>query len=452
MVRKNEIIRMEIQSVSSDGNGVGRHEGIAVFVPYTAVGDVLDVRIVKVMKTYAYGIIDKVITPSADRVENDCPHYGKCGGCCFRHISYDAELGAKQAFVEDALKRIGGIDCEVNQIIASPSVDRYRNKVQFPVMEGNEGIFPAFYSQRSHRGINISDSCLLQPSIMNEVAVEACRILSEIGETVYDEITNEGNIRHILIRKSSIDGSVLVCVVCCNGSIKEEELFVKELVSVFPDIKTIVINRNNLKGNGILTREKRIIFGNGVIEDEICDVPVSISYDSFFQINHEATVNLYSCVKNFCDTNDDQTIIDLYCGMGTIGLSVSDKNTSLYGIDIVESSIESARISSAKMMHKNANFITGDSDMIQELMDRGIIADTIITDPPRKGCSESVLRSLSNSNADRIIMVSCNPSTLARDLRFLCDNGYSISEVQPYDMFPRTKHIETIVLLQKLNS
>ena len=447
MLKKNEIIRLNITGISNDGNGVGRYGGQAIFVPFTAVGDILDVRIVKVMRSFAYGIIESIIEPSSDRTETDCPYFGKCGGCCFRHITYEAELRAKQSFVEDALRRIGGLTVSVDPIVPSPDADGYRNKVQFPVSEIEGRLVPCFYYQRSHRSIDISDSCLLQPSVMNRIAVAACEVLTELGESAYDEKTQTGNIRHLLLRRSSVDGSILLCVICFDGKVRNEDVFVEKLTSAYPDLKTIVINRNKKPGNGILTGDHRIIYGSGHIDDVLCGVPAEITYDTFFQINHDSTENLYNCVREFSGIGDHQTVIDLYCGTGTIGLSCCNTDTKLYGIETTERSIESAKKAAKLMGYENAEFICGDAGKIRELVDQGITADVIITDPPRKGCSEEVLEAMADSGTEKIVMVSCNPSTLARDLKFLCERGFVTKKIRPFDLFPRTKHVETVCCL-----
>jgi len=449
-IKKNDVINIDITSISSDGNGIGRYNGIAVFVPFTAVGDNADVRVVKVMKNYLYGIIESIKEPSPDRIDTDCPYFGKCGGCNFRHISYEAELEAKQVIVEEALKRIGGISADVNRIIPSPSETEYRNKVQFPISSENGRLFPCFYYSRSHRKLDISDSCLLQPRIMNELAVYTCEILTSIGETAYDEETRKGNIRHLLIRKSSIDDSLLMCIISYRGNLTEEDKMVSALTSRYPNLKTIIINTNKTTGNEILSDNYRIIHGDGFISDEICGVPANITYDSFFQINHDATENLYNCVKEYADLQGHQTMIDLYCGTGTIGLACcSNGDSQLHGIDVTEKSIESAISAANTLGYSKAHFYKGDSRMIEQLISRNILPDVIVTDPPRKGCSFDVLDSIVSSNAQKVIMVSCNPSTLARDLKYLVENGYSIMNIQPFDLFPRTKHVETVVLLSR---
>ena len=448
-MKKNEIVRISITNYSNDGSGVGRYDGIAVFVPFTAVGDEIMAKIVKVQKNYAYAIIDSIIIPSPARIDVDCPCFGKCGGCNFRHISYEEELRAKQQFVVDALRRIGDVNIEVQTIIGSPSVDRYRNKVQFPVSSSGNRMYPAFYQPRSHRPLDTSGSCKLQPELMNLIATDVCDVLSEIGEDSYNEETRMGNIRHLLIRKSSIDDSVLLCIICRTGKIKNENQFIKRISALHPQITSIVLNKNATTGNEIISDEYRVIFGPGYIKDSVAGVPVSITYDSFYQINQESTENLYRCVKDFAAVKENEVLIDLYCGSGTIGLSSCDASIHLYGVDVVEKSIRSAEEAALKMNYQNAQFVLGDSSYLEEMLNKEIRPDVIITDPPRKGCSPAVINSILASKADRIVMVSCNPATLARDLKLLIEGEYSVIKAQPVDMFPRTKHVETVVLMTK---
>ena len=446
-MKKNDIIKLYISGYSNDGHGVGRHEGMAVFVPFTAVGDLLYARVVKVQKNYAFGIIESIIEPSENRKESDCPYFGKCGGCNFRHLEYDEELNAKQGFVNDALSRIGDLHIEVNTIIGAPETDHYRNKVQFPIASENGRLFPAFYQPRSHRAINIADSCKLQPDIMNNIASDSCSILSKLGETAYDETTHKGNIRHLLIRKSSLNGNVLLCVICCNGKIINEKRFINEIRQMYPNIATIVINENRTLGNEIISGKNHVIYGEGYIQDEINGVPVKISYDSFYQINQKSTELLYNCVRRFAEIKENEVVIDLYCGAGTIGLSCCDDSTNLIGVDVVDRAIQSAQEAAKKLGYEKARFYRSDSSFLTDITMKGIEPDLIITDPPRKGCSPAVIDAILLSKPNRIIMVSCNPATLARDLRLLVDGGYEIIEVQPFDLFPRTKHVETVCCL-----
>ena len=345
------------------------------------------------------------------------------------------------------MKHIGNIETVIEPIIGAPHTDYYRNKVQFPISSSEDRLFPAFYQPRSHRAIDISDYCKLQPEVMNQIAVDACDVLSELGETAYNEVLREGNIRHLLIRKSSIDGSVLLCVICRLGYLCDENRFIKKMCDLHPEISTIVTNKNETEGNEILSETHRVIYGSGYIEDVIADVPVNIAYDSFYQINQESTENLYRCVKDFASVKENDVVVDLYCGAGTIGLSCSGNDCVLIGVDVIGRSIESARNAASQLGRKNAEFVIGDSSYLQTIIENGIRPSLIITDPPRKGCSSSVIQSIISSKTEKIVMVSCNPSTLARDLKLLMDGGYNLDKIQPVDMFPRTKHVETVCCL-----
>ena len=447
MIVKNQIVNLTINSISSDGNGVGRFQGFAIFVPFTAIGDNCDVRIVKVNNSYAFGIIERLVKPSSSRIEVDCPFYKKCGGCNFRHISYEDELTIKENIVSEAVRRIGGIDVNINPIVGAPSDKYYRNKVQFPIVSNGNELLPAFYQARSHRLVSIIDACKLQPILLNKIAVSACKILSRLNETAFDEEHSTGNIRHVLLKKSSLNDDVLLCVITFNGRVNNEKAFVSELVNEYPNVKTIVINKNKQRANTIISDEYRIIYGPGYIEDEICGVPAKITYDSFFQINHESTEQLYNFIKEIANVKKGENVIDLYCGTGTIGLSCSTPETNLVGIEVVSRAIESAKEAAERIGYKNAKFIKGDASVISELLDTGFEPDVVITDPPRKGCSKEVLEAITESRVNQIIMVSCNPSTLARDLRYLVDKGYIVKSVTPFDLFPRTKHVETVCCL-----
>ena len=447
LMKKNEQYKVKIISISSDGNGVAFHDDIPIFIPYSSVGDEAVIRIEKVEKRYCYGRIIDLITPSIHRINMDCPLFEKCGGCSFRHINYTEELRAKRQFVIDALQRIGKIDHPVEDILFTDAINQYRNKAQFPI--GNDGthLYHGFYAPRSHRLLSFPSACKLQPAIFDEIAKKACSILEKHNCSAYDEQSHFGLIRHILIRQSSISGNILVSFIINGSNLPNQEQIVSELVSEFPDITSISIDKNTRKGNTILTPNYTTIYGDSYIEDEILDVPVNISPLSFFQINHTSTELLYSRIKDIVSELEPKTIVDLYCGTGTIGLAVTSDNQNLYGIEIIPDAISSAISSAEKMGRTNAHFICGDSGEIKTLIDKGIIPDLIITDPPRKGCSPEVLEQIIRSNCANLIMVSCNAATLARDLQILVQNGYVINSIQPLDMFPRTKHVETIVFL-----
>ena len=450
-MNKNDIININIESISSDGNGVGHYDGLAVFVPYSAVGDSLTVRIEKVMPRYCFGRILSIITPSENRVENTCPLFQKCGGCDFRHISYSEELRIKQDIVENALRRLGNISCEIRHIIGSPVEEEYRNKVQFPITETTEGLVPGFFSPRSHRIIPSAECCSLQPKVLNEIAQESCRLLTEQGVRAYNETSRKGDLRHILLRFNAAKNEILLCLVMAKGKIDKKK-FTAEIVKNYPAITTIIINHNKAEGNVIIDGDNETIFGKGFIKDMLCGVPVNVTPNSFLQINNKSATVLYEKIKELADSISYDSLLDLYCGAGTIGLYCMKEGSTLYGIDVIEDSIKSAE-KNAKLLGKtNTYFHTGDASYIKNLLDEGKKIDLIITDPPRKGCSPAVLDPIINSGVLSVIMVSCNPATLARDLGYLENNGFVTQYVQPVDLFPRTKHVENVVFLSRVES
>ena len=449
MINKNGLYEIEIKSLSSDGNGVGHIDGMAVFVPLCAVGDRLRVKIVKLQKSYAFGIIDEVLVPSPERIPIDCVHFSKCGGCAFRQISYEAELSAKRGFVRDALLRLGGVDIAVNDVIPSPLVDRYRNKVQFPVAEINGRLTVGLYSSRSHRVVPVCD-CLLQPTRLNEIAVACCESLDALGLTAYDEQTRKGLLRHILIRQSEKDGSVMVCLVINGNSLPRKEEFIT-ITDRFSEIKTIILNINKGQTNVILGQECKTLFGGGYLNDELCSVPVRLSPLSFFQVNSKGAAELYNKIREVADVGNDETLLDLYCGTGTIGLSLAGDCKKLIGVEVVSQAIADAKQNAAAMGLSNCEFICADAkDAADAINTRSEKIDLAITDPPRKGCGDEVLSYLVKMNPKRIVMVSCNPSTLARDLKYLFDHRYTANEAYPVDMFPRTPHVECVVLMSRI--
>ena len=447
-MKKNELYNnILIESLSNDGNGVAHVDGQVVFVPFSCPGDIATIRIERVSAKYAFGRIVHLATPGKDRISVDCPIFGKCGGCDFRHISYEAELAAKQQFVQDALNRIGHLDVNVQPIIGSAQTDAYRNKAQFPIGKENGSLIPGFYAPRSHRLLPFSESCKLQPEIIHHLIHDVCRILSEMGVSAYDEKTNTGLLRTLLVRQSTTTHQLLLCLVLNGDALPNESSFVQQITTLFPNILSIYINVNKRNTNVILSNENRLIYGEATLPDLFMDVQVHLTPQAFFQINRPQAERLIQSIQDKIAQEESASVLDLYCGTGTIGLSVTTPKQTLYGIDVVASAIESAKQSAIEMKRAKAHFICDDSSAIEELIRNGITFDWIITDPPRKGCSPIVLEHIINSYAENLAMISCNPSTLARDLRILVDAGYEIVSVQPYDFFPRTKHVETVCCL-----
>ncbi len=445
---KNQIITLEITALTNEGSGVGRYEGMAVFVPFSAVGDVIECRIVKVLKSYAYGRIERIVTPSPDRVENTCPAFGKCGGCAFRHISYEAELAAKDGFVRDAFKRIGGFDSdktEFLEIAGSGSVDGYRNKLQMPLAKDESRIVSGFFSERSHRVIPI-ERCLLQPEIFSEIVAFVKEETARLRISVYNEQTHEGVLRHVFLRKGHYSGEICVVLVAKRKTPEMTKL-ASALEKRFPEIKGVVLNINPEKTNVILGERDISLSGSAEISDTMCGVSVEISPKSFYQVNTPAAENLYRQAAEFAQP-EGKTVLDLYCGAGTVGLSMADRAEKIIGAEIVPEAVENARKNALNSGFENAEFICADAGQAaRDLAERGLSPDVILLDPPRKGCDEITLSACVKMNPERIVMISCNAATAARDCKYLAENGYALKTVRAFDLFPRTKHVECVALI-----
>lgn len=447
-MEKNDVIELKITGLTNEGSGVGRHEGMAVFVPMTAVGDVILCHIVKVLKSYAYGRVEQLLTPSPDRVKNDCPVYGKCGGCSFRHISYEAELRAKEGFVRDAFARIGGIDAEFMPIRGSESAEGYRNKLQMPVAKSDIGeVYCGFFSERSHRVTPVK-KCLLQPDIFAEITDYVMYQVRKLRISVYNEAKHEGVLRHIFLRKGHYSGEICLCLVARRKTPELQKL-AKETMRSFPQIKGAVLNINKEKTNVILGRDEITLFGEPVITDTMCGNEISISPMSFYQVNTPAAEAIYRQAAEFAEPAG-KTLLDLYCGAGTIGLSMAREAKRVIGAEIVGAAVENACSNAKRNGIDNAEFICADAGQAaKKLAESGEKPDVIILDPPRKGCDEVTLSACVEMAPDRIVMISCNAATAARDCKWLSEHGYKAKKVRAFDLFPRTTHVECVVLISK---
>lgn len=451
-LNKNDIIRLNITSATAEGNGVGKtDDGIAVFVPLSAIGDVLDVRILKTKKTYAFGKIEKIITPSPARIEADCPQFSKCGGCVWRHISYEEECKIKEMRVYDSITRIGGIsDFDFKPIIACENTERYRNKAQFPVGtdKDNRPIF-GFYSFHSHRIIECDD-CLLQPKVFTKVIEVTKQFLNISDNDIYNEQTGKGKLRHLYMRIGEVTDELMVCYVVNGNGLRQEDLLIKMLREALPNLRSVIINSNREKTNVILGRKNRTAYGTDYISDYLCGLKFKISPFSFWQVNRKQAEKLYNKAKEYANLKSDEILLDLYCGTGTIGLTMADKCRNLIGVEIIEDAIKDAEENAENNNISNARFICGDAaQAAEELKKEGLKPDVIILDPPRKGCSPELIATINEMSPDRIVYVSCDPATLARDLQLLRNYGYITKEVTPCDMFSRTAHVESVCLLSR---
>ena len=452
-LQKNQIISLTIQRLSGDGSGVGHWEGEAVFVLGTAPGDQIQARIVKDCKRHAFGIVDTLETASPDRIPVDCPVAGPCGGCSLRHLRYQAELQAKEDSVADAFRRIGGLDVPIQPILPSPEVDRYRNKVQYPVGKDKNGhLCIGFYAGRSHRIVPCAD-CKLQPAVLNEIGNTLCGLLEQYGIQPYDEQSGKGLVRHIFLRRGAHSGQIMVCLVCTRPSLPHADEIVRQLCSRFDAIRTILINVNQEKTNVILGLKNQILYGSGFIEDTLCDVPVKLGPLSFYQVNTPGAEQLYKVAAAYAAPTPDDLLLDLYCGMGTIGLSMVQQCRELIGVEIIPEAIESAKANASRMgadvAAKSRFFCADAGQAASRLASEGLAPDIIVVDPPRKGCDQATLSAIIKMAPRRLVYVSCNPATAARDCAILAQSGYSVDKVQPVDMFPRTGHVECVISLSQ---
>ena len=448
---KNQILTLEIESLSSDGSGVAHKDGQAVFVPGSAPGDVAEVRIVKPMKGYAFGRLERLCTPGPDRIPADCPSAGPCGGCGLRHIRYEAECAAKTRFVQDAFARLGKLDAPVLPVLPAPDPLRYRNKVQLPIGQDETGhLVTGFYAGRSHRIVASSD-CLLQPEWMNELAARACTLLEQAGADAYDEETQTGLVRHLFLRQGWHSGQRLLCFVINGKGLPRERALCETLQKEFA-LTTVLINHNTARTNVILGPRTRTVLGPGYIEDTLAGVALRMGVHEFYQVNTPAAEVLYAKARDYAGLQSGDFLLDLYCGMGTIGLSMLPDCRRLLGVEIVPQAVEGAKATAARLglSAEKADFRCQDAGAAAaQLAAEGARPDVIVVDPPRKGCDEATLQAIVQMAPRTLVMVSCNAATAARDTRWLTDHGYRAREVQPVDLFPRTKHVECIVVMTK---
>ena len=449
MLQKNQETVLEITGLTSEGNGVGRVDGQVVFVPYSAVGDLLRVLIVKTAKTYAYGKIRQVIRPSHTRQERDCPVYTQCGGCCYRHIQYQAELQEKEKVVIENFRRIGGLDPQFLPIVPSPQENGYRNKAQYPIRMEKGELKIGFFAKRSHRVLD-GRSCRLQPEFFGEIVQVVYDFILEKKLSVYDELTHQGLLRHLYIRYGQATGQVMVCLVVNGRHLPQWEELVERLRLICP-LTSFVLNQNTKQGNAILGPVCQTLWGEETIVDEICSRSIAISPLSFYQVNRASAENLYYLAGEMGQIQPQETVVDFYCGTGTIGLSLCQPQQELIGVEIVPSAVENAKANAQRNGFVNARFLCADAGTAaQQLKEEGIHPHVVLLDPPRKGCDDPLIQAVVDMAPSRIVMISCNSATAARDCAKFQENGYRCLQARPVDLFPRTSHVEVVCLLQKV--
>ncbi|NCU16615.1 23S rRNA (uracil(1939)-C(5))-methyltransferase RlmD [Pallidibacillus pasinlerensis] len=450
-VKVNDLIDIEFVDLTHQGQGVAKLDGYPIFVPNGLPGEKATVKVVKAKKNYAHGELINIIERSPVRVDIPKEEEHKYGGCQIHHMTYDGQLKFKQNHVEQVLVRIGGLeDVKVHPIIGMDNPWHYRNKAQEPVGEKNGKLISGFYKPRSHE-IVPTDESVIQMKEVNDAIQVVKEVCNEFKIQAYDEKNHTGILRNIMARYGKQTGELMVVLITRTEKLPNKDEIVEKLVARLPKVKSIVQNINSEKTNVILGKKTKLLWGEEVIYDKIGDVKFRISPLSFYQVNPVQTKVLYDKALEYADLSGEEIVIDAYCGIGTISLFLAQKAKKVYGVEIVPEAIDDARKNAKLNGMTNVEFEVGESEtVIPKWAEKGIQADVLVVDPPRKGCDESLLKTIIEMKPKKVVYVSCNPSTLARDLRILEDGGYKTIEVQPVDMFPHTSHVECVVLMSRV--
>ena len=454
-MKKDDILELEIIDIGSDGQGIGKADGFTLFVKDAIIGDIVKAKIIKMKKNYGYGRLMEIVSPSNLRTEPKCEFHRQCGGCQIQAMNYDAQLKFKQDKVRNNIVRIGGFDSDFVDSIMQPIIGMeepffYRNKAQFPFgTDKNGNIITGFYAGRTHSIIKNTSCCLGIEE--NELILKIMlKFMEENNIKAYDEVTHKGLVRHVLIRKGFKTGEIMVCVIINGDKLPHAEKLINELCKI-DGMKSITLNVNKEKTNVIMGTEIIPVWGEKYITDYIGDVKFRISPLSFYQVNPIQTEKLYKKALEYAGLNGDETVWDLYCGIGTISLFLAQKVKKVYGVEIVPNAIMDARENAKLNNLSNVEFFVGKAEEVlpEQYEKNKVYADIIVVDPPRKGCDEKCLNTILKMQPKRVVYVSCDSATLARDLRILCDGGYKLEKIQAVDQFSQTVHVESAVLLSR---
>ncbi len=444
LITKNRAFKAEIFDVTNEGLGVCKIDDVICFVPFTAVGDVVDGIVVSVRKNFCYGKALNIETPGIGRENPDCPYFGRCGSCVFAHLKYSEELKIKENYVKRVVSHKLKSSLEFLPITKAPATTAYRNKGIFPFSTENGKVVWGFYGRRSHRVIPC-ENCILHPSSFSDIANFTADFLTQTGITTYDETSGKGIFRHLFLRE--MQGSIAVCIVAT----KKDERFLKYkdlLCERFSSVVSVHININNRRDNVLLSEKIEKLTGDDYLTAKLCDREFNISPLSFFQVNTAATELLYNRVSEFLEDVTGELLVDLFCGTGTIGLCLSDKFSRIIGVEINKSAVQNAKQNAKLNGIENAEFIAEDAAVVaKKLHAQNIIPDAITLDPPRSGLTPELIALAASFKAKNIVYISCNPNTLARDLIIFEQHGYFAKKAAPHDLFPRTSHCECVVLL-----
>ena len=459
MMKKNDEIVLQIEDMGIDGEGIGKADGLTLFVKDAVIGDKVRAKVMKMKKTYGYARLMEVLEPSPDRVEPKCVFHRQCGGCQIQALSYEKQLEFKQRKVDNNLKRIGGFtDIPMEPIIGMDEPYYYRNKAQFPVGADKEGnIITGFYAGRTHQIIPNRD-CLLGVDVNRQILDIVIRFMEQFGVLPYDEQTGKGLVRHILIRYGFRTKEIMVCLIINGKKLPHGDVLVRELCGI-GGMTSISLNCNMERTNVILGKETKVLWGQPYITDYIGAVKYQISPVSFYQVNPVQTEKLYNLALEYAGLNGDETVWDLYCGIGTISLFLAQKAKQVYGVEIIPQAIEDAKRNARINGITNAEFFVGKSEEVlpefyekQQRAGRKAYADVIVVDPPRKGCDAKLLETILAMAPPKVVYVSCDSATLARDLKILCEKGYELTKVRAVDQFCHTSHVEVVCCLHRVNS
>lgn len=449
ILKKNEIHTVTITGYSSDGSGVARIDGLVVFVKGALEGEECRIKLLKVLKNIAYAKIEEMIKPSEHRIAPACPVFGKCGGCDFMHMDYEEELKFKLKKVSDAVSRIGGTATPVAKIHGAEKQELYRNKAIYAVSRKDDKAVTGFYRERTHDVMEI-DSCLIQAEFSARVSAAVREWMDESGAPEYNEKTGKGCVRHVFCRYAFGTGKGQAAIVCAYKNLPEKNALIAKIREKCPECTGIILNVNKNPGNTVLAGDFYTLWGEEYLEDTLCGHTFRFSPLSFYQVNRDQAEKLYSLALEFASLTGNETVLELYCGTGTITLSLAAGAKKVIGAEIVPQAIENAKDNAERNGIENAEFICADaSDIAQKLSAQGLKPEIVVVDPPRKGLSPEVPTAIAEMAPSKVVYVSCDPATLARDIKVFASLGYEAQRIEAVDMFPRTVHVETVCLLER---
>lgn len=450
---KNQYVDLDIEDLSHEGLGVGKLEGYTLFVKGALPGERIKAKIMKMKKRYGFARLIEVYEASPHRIEPPCPIYKQCGGCQLQHLSYEEQLRQKELQVRSQLTKIGGLDLEqvkVHPTLGMENPWKYRNKAQVPIGEAEGGLIGGFYRQGTHEIIDMQE-CMIQHEANDTVIQKTKQIAQELGISAYDEQNHTGLLRHVVVKYGFYTKELMLVLITLEENIPQKEKLISKLKADFGDLKSIVQNVNPARTNVIFGDRTRVLWGEEYIYDRIGSIQFAISARSFYQVNPQQTKVLYDKALEYADLQGHETVIDAYCGIGTISLFLAQKAKRVLGVEVVPEAIADAKRNARLNGIENAEFAVGEAEkVIPWWKAQGIVADVVVVDPPRKGCDEALLKTMIEMKPKRVVYVSCNPATLARDLKILEEGGFRTVEVQPVDMFPHSYHVECCVLLKKI--